>query len=120
MFLRSRRLGRRPPAAGFAISIAPLAAAQGTCAAGARSACSAADGGLPAAVLAPRSSRSASLPRALLARDGLLRALAGAGVGAGALPVDRQAPAVPDALVAADLHLALDVLRHLAAEVTLD
>src|SRR6266508_6170880 len=85
MFLRSRRLGRRPPAAGFAISYFPRL-----------------------------------LLDALLARHRLLGSLAGAGVGAGALAVDRQAPAVPDALVGADLLLALDVLRHFAAQVTLD
>src|SRR5918994_452434 len=56
----------------------------------------------------------------LLAGDGLLRALAGAGIGLGALAVHRQTPAVPDALVAADLDLAADVLRHLAAQVALD
>src|SRR5262245_19989898 len=60
------------------------------------------------------------LPGALLGRDRLLRALAGARVGAGALPVDRQAIAVPQALLIADLHLALDVLRDLAAQVTFD
>src|SRR5688572_15008266 len=87
-FLRSLRLGRRPPAAGLA-----------TC------------------VL---SALSQLLLHALLAGHGLLRALARAGVGAGALAVHRQAPAVPDALVAADLDLALDVGGDLAAEVTLD
>jgi hypothetical protein len=40
-------------------------------------------------------------------------------VGAGALAVDRQATAVPQALVAADLDLATDVGGDLAAEVTL-
>src|SRR5438270_1306413 len=55
----------------------------------------------------------------LLAGDGLARALARARVGAGALAVDRQAPAVAQPLVAADLHLAADVGGHLAAEVTL-
>ena len=56
----------------------------------------------------------------LLAGDGLLRALAGAGVGLGALAAHRQAAAVPDALVAADLDLAADVGGDLAAQVTLD
>src|SRR5262245_11272092 len=56
----------------------------------------------------------------LLARDRLLRALAGARVGVRALPVDRERPAVADALVAPDLDLPLDVLRDLAAEVTFD
>src|SRR6187549_2936508 len=56
----------------------------------------------------------------LLARDRLLRALAGARVGVRALPMDRERPAVADALVAPDLDLPLDVLRDLAAEVTFD
>src|SRR5262249_34595295 len=56
----------------------------------------------------------------LLPRNGLLRALAGAGVGLGALAVHGQAAAVPDALVAPDLDLAADVGRHLAAQITLD
>src|SRR3954466_12305217 len=56
----------------------------------------------------------------LLAGNGLLRPLAGPGVGLGALAVHGQAAAVPDALVAADLDLAADVLRHLAAQVALD
>src|SRR4051812_13641407 len=55
----------------------------------------------------------------LAAGDGLLRALAGTGVGPGPLTADREAPAVTDPLVAADLHLALDVALHLTAEVTL-
>src|SRR5262249_35663054 len=55
----------------------------------------------------------------LLAGDGLLRALAGARVGLGALPVHGQPAAVPDALVAADLDLAADVLGDLAAAVAL-
>jgi hypothetical protein len=38
----------------------------------------------------------------------------------GALAVDRQALAVAHALVAVDLHLALDVLGHVAAQVALD
>src|SRR5262249_10257081 len=52
----------------------------------------------------------------LLAGDGLLRALPGARVGLGALPVHGQPAAVPDALVAADLDLAAGVLRDLTAE----
>src|ERR1035438_4929175 len=59
------------------------------------------------------------LANLLLSGDRLLRSLAGAGVGVGALTVDGQALAVPDALVAADLHLALDVLGNVAAEVAL-
>src|SRR5690606_951881 len=56
----------------------------------------------------------------LLAGDGLLGTLAGAGVGVGALTPDRQAATVAQALVAADLHLALDVLVDLTTEVALD
>src|SRR6476659_1948615 len=57
---------------------------------------------------------------ALLAGDRLLRTFAGARVGAGALPVDWKTLAVTQALVATDLHLALDVLRDLTAQVTFD
>src|SRR3954449_2379646 len=56
----------------------------------------------------------------LLTRDRLLRTLAGARVGVRALAVDRQRPAVADALIARDLDLALDVLRDLAPQVTFD
>ena len=59
------------------------------------------------------------LANLLLSGDRLLRSLAGACVGMGALAVDRQALAVPDALVAPDLHLALDVLGHVSAQVPL-
>src|SRR5439155_1631127 len=55
----------------------------------------------------------------LLAGDRLLRALAGPGVRVGPLAADRERPAVPDALVATDLDLALDVLGNLATEVPL-
>src|SRR5262249_10832388 len=56
----------------------------------------------------------------LLPGHGLLGTLARARVGARALPVDGKATAVPHALVAADLHLALDGRGDLAAEVALD
>src|SRR5699024_10395749 len=56
----------------------------------------------------------------LLAGDGALRALAGAGVGLRALTVDGQAPAGAQALVAGDLALAADVRGDLAAQVALD
>src|SRR5919202_4308416 len=56
----------------------------------------------------------------LAAADGLLRALARAGVRLRALPVHGQAAAVPDAAVGADLPQPLDRLRALAAEVALD
>src|SRR5205814_848742 len=62
----------------------------------------------------------ALLPGALLAGNGLLRALARPRVGACALSVHGQPPAVPESLVASDLDLALDVGRDLAAEVALD
>src|SRR5438874_10387206 len=59
------------------------------------------------------------LPLLPLHADGLLGALAGPRVRVGALAPHRQAPAVPEALVAADLDLALDVLGHVPAEVAL-
>src|SRR5690606_15336167 len=55
----------------------------------------------------------------LLTGDGALRALAGTGVGLGALTADREAATVADALVGADLDLAADVGGDLAAEVAL-
>src|SRR6056297_3772271 len=56
----------------------------------------------------------------LLAGDRLRRALAGAGIGVGALAAHGQAAAMPQAAVAAEVHQALDVDRHLAAQVALD
>src|SRR5438552_2097194 len=58
--------------------------------------------------------------RLLAAADGLLRALARAGVRLGALSVHGQATAVPDAAVRADLAQSLDRLRALAAQIALD
>src|SRR6201991_327569 len=55
-------------------------------------------------------------PGLLLAGDGALRALAGALIGLGPLAAHRQATAVPQALVAADLDLATDVGLHLTAQ----
>src|SRR6266540_3919181 len=52
--------------------------------------------------------------------DRLLGALAGPGVGVRPLAPHREAPAVPNPLVRADLDLALDVLRHVPAEVPFD
>src|ERR1700677_1451543 len=46
--------------------------------------------------------------------------MTGARIGLGALTAPRQAAAVPNALVAADLDLASDVGLHLTAQVTLD
>src|SRR5215469_4237243 len=56
----------------------------------------------------------------LLAGDCLWLALAGTCVRLGALAVHRQATAVPDALVAADLDLPPDVRLNLAPQVTFD
>ena len=55
-----------------------------------------------------------------LALYGLLGTLARAGVGLGALAVDRHAAAMADTAVAADVHEPLDVLRALAAKVAFD
>ena len=57
---------------------------------------------------------------ALLAGDGFLGALAGAGVGAGALAADRQAAAMTNAAVAGDVAQARNVLRHLPAKLAFD
>src|SRR5699024_6540207 len=56
----------------------------------------------------------------LLAGHGALGALAGTGVGLGALPVHGQPTAVAQPLVAADLDLATDVCGDLATQVTLE
>src|SRR2546426_7045985 len=60
------------------------------------------------------------LPDLLLAGHGLLRALAGPGIGPGALAPHREAAPVAQTGVATDLHLALDVLGDFPAQVTLD
>src|SRR5205809_1028302 len=57
---------------------------------------------------------------ALLAGDGLLLALAGAGVAAGALATGRETLAVAVAAVGADVLEPLDVLLGLAAQGALD
>src|SRR4051812_45082791 len=62
------------------------------------------------------------LPYLLLAAArhlGAAGALAGAGIGLGALSVDGQAATVPETAVCADLHQPLDVLGALAAEIAL-
>src|SRR3546814_9700843 len=56
----------------------------------------------------------------LLAGDRPCRALAGPRVGLGALAAHRQALAVTQTAVAAEVHEALDVHRHVAAPVALD
>src|SRR3546814_9055764 len=56
----------------------------------------------------------------LLAGDRPCRALAGPRVGLGALAAHRQALAVTQTAVAAEVHEALDVHRHVAAQVALD
>src|ERR1039457_2994370 len=53
----------------------------------------------------------------LLAGHGLLLAFPGAGIGLRALAVHGKPAAVPDALIAADLHLAADVSLYLTAQV---
>src|SRR5947209_1253628 len=63
---------------------------------------------------------AAHLLDALLAGDGLARALAGAGVGPGALAADRQALAMAGAAVAADVAQPGDVLLLLPPQLTLD
>src|SRR3546814_8023487 len=68
---------------------------------------------------------SSDLPRRLLggfllAGDRSRRALAGPRVGLGALAAHRQALAVAQAAVAAEVHQALDVHGHVAAQVALD
>ena len=60
-----------------------------------------------------------SLLLLLLVRNGLLRALAGTCVGLGALTANRQATAMTQAAVAADLNQTLDVEADLTAQVTL-
>jgi len=52
--------------------------------------------------------------------DGLPRALAGAGVGLGALAADRQAAKMADATVAFDALQALEIHADFAAQVALD
>src|SRR5690348_13745840 len=68
----------------------------------------------------PPGRASAHVLDALLAGDRLARPLAGPGVGPGPLAADRQALAVPQAPVAADVAEPGDVLLHLPAELTLD
>src|ERR1700712_4211216 len=65
-------------------------------------------------------SSSLLLAGLLLAGDSAARALAGTGVGVGALTVHRQSATVADPLVSTDLDLAPDVLGDLAPEVALD
>src|SRR6266508_1601403 len=62
----------------------------------------------------------ANLLRLLPAPDGLLRALARARIGLRALTANRQAAAMADAAIAADLRQALDRLGPLAAQVAFD
>ena len=59
-------------------------------------------------------------PDLLLAGHGLLRSLTGPSIRVGALPTNRKALAMAEALIATDLHLALDVLSYLATQVTFD
>src|SRR5207248_10203566 len=61
-----------------------------------------------------------SLNRLFLAGNCLGGTLAGAGVGMGALATDRQALAMAQTAITAEIHQALDVHRHLAAQIALD
>jgi hypothetical protein len=56
----------------------------------------------------------------LQSRSAFARTFAGACIGASALAAHRQATAMTEAAVAADVHQALDVHRGFAAQVTLD
>src|SRR6185503_1444448 len=69
---------------------------------------------------AERCSASGWRWRLLPARDGLGRSLAGAGVGVGALAADRQAFAMAQPAIAAEIHQPLDVHGDLAPQIALD
>src|ERR1044071_6570533 len=99
MFLRSRRR-TRPPAAVASLPIrSPFEAAQH----------------------ATDTTRLSVLRRGfLLAGNGFGRTLAGAGVGVGALAADRQALAVTQTAIAAEIHQALDVDGNLAPQIAFD
>src|SRR6185437_1419520 len=56
----------------------------------------------------------------LLAGDGLRGALARACIGVGALAADGKAAAMAQAAIAAEIHQALDVHRHFAAQIAFD
>jgi hypothetical protein len=56
----------------------------------------------------------------LLACDRLCRTLAGTGIGVGALTTNRQATAMAQTAVAAQVHQALDVHRDFAAQIAFD
>src|SRR5262245_52143378 len=56
----------------------------------------------------------------LLAGDGLGRAFAGAGIGVGTLAADRQALAVAQAAISAEIHEPLNIHGNFAAKVALD
>src|ERR1700759_4598101 len=72
------------------------------------------------ALPAPFLSSAILLRHFLLAGDRLGGTLAGAGIGVGALAANRQALAVTQAAIAAQIHQALDVHRHFAAQVAFD
>src|SRR3954469_3071075 len=61
-----------------------------------------------------------ALRRLLLAGDGLGRPLAGAGVGVGALTADRQALAVTQTTVAAEIHQPLDIDGNFTPQIAFD
>src|SRR3712207_3474679 len=78
------------------------------------------DAGAPSEASAQVDGLPTGRRRGLRAHDAALRTLAGTSVGVGPLATNRQALAVTQAAVAAQVHQPLDVHGHLATEVTLD
>src|SRR5262245_59353145 len=74
-------------------------------------------GGAVFAMLVPHA-RSGLLRRVLLAGDRTPRPLPGARVAVRALAVHGQVAAVPQPAIRAEIHVALDVHRHVAPQIT--